>query len=73
MILYEKDGVGNEDYEALKLVKCKKLIVIADDENSRYTFVKKIVKHNDGKGFDKDKSGIMTFEKQWDYVKWLNT
>ena len=75
IILYDKNGLTDDDFNQLFNVKCKNLIVLSDNENPKYSFIKKIQKNNSGKDnkyFDKDKYGIMTFERQWDFVEWLN-
>ena len=75
IILYEKNGLTDDDFNQLFNVQCKNLIVLSDNENPKYSFIKKIQKNNSGKDnkyFDKDKYGIMTFERQWDFVEWLN-
>ena len=56
-------------------MKCKNLIVLSDNDNPKYPFIKKIQKKNSGtdnKYFDLDKFGIRTYEQQWDFVDWLN-
>ena len=75
IILYDKNGLTDSDFIELSKVKCKNLIVLSDNENPKYPFIKKIQKKNSGtdnKYFDLDKFGIRTYEQQWDFVDWLN-
>ena len=71
---------SNND-EAKEAICCNLLlqfanrIILSDNENTKYSYFKKIIKknsYNDNKYFIKDKNGIRTFEEQWDFVDWLN-
>ena len=64
--------MGEEDYKTVDQLKCKNKIILSDNENPQYSFIKKIEKKKDKVYFDKDKYGIMTFERHWDFVDWLN-
>ena len=75
LIVYDKDGLTDDDYKAFGQINCKNKIILSDNENTKYTYFKKIIKknsYNDNKYFIKDKYGIRTFEDQWDFVDWLN-
>ena len=78
IIMYE-DEVTREQLLELQKVKCKKLIVLTDSkENLDIPYLKYIKKdlhdrENDYVFLDTDFWGRMTFEKQWDYVAWLNS
>ena len=77
IIMYE-DEVTREDLLQLYDVECKKLIVLTGSkENLDLPFMKYIEKDKHGREndyvfLDSDFTGKMTFEKQWDYVGWLN-
>ena len=77
IILYE-DEVTREQLLQLKDVECKKLIVLTGfKDNLDLPFMKYIKKdihgrENDYVFLDTDFLGRITFEKQWDYVSWLN-
>jgi len=77
IIMYE-DEVTREELLLLKDVECKKLIVLTClKDNLDLPFMKYIEKDKHGREndyvfLDSDFFGRMTFEKQWDYVAWLN-
>ena len=76
IIMYDRDGLTDEDFDVLSKIKCKNRIVLSTEENDNYPFIKKLKSHpekvNGPQCLDKDKFGIRTFEKQWDFVDWLN-
>ena len=75
LIVYDKDGLTDDDYKAFGQINFKTIIIISYNENNNYSYFKKIIKknsYNDNKYFIKDKNGIRTFEEQWDFVDWLN-
>lgn len=75
LIVYDKDGLTDNDYKAFGQINCKNRIILSDNENTKYPYFKKIIKknsYNDNKYFIEDKYGIKTFESQWDFVDWLN-
>ena len=76
IIMYDRNGLTNEDFETLSDIVCKNKVVLSTSENQQFSFVKKLVPHNERVNgpqcLDKDIFGIRTFEKQWDYVDWLN-
>ncbi len=76
IIMYDRNGLTNEDFDALSKINCKNRIVLSTEENDKYSFIKKLKPHpervNGPQCLDKDTFGIRTFEKQWDYVDWLN-
>lgn len=77
VIMFDRDGVTQEDLLKLKLVPCKGRVVLSEHKRS-YEDVDylRTLKPNEsvhGKQFvDMDALGIYTFEKQFDYVGWLN-
>lgn len=77
IILYE-DNLTREQLLQLKNVECKKLIVLTGSKkNLDLPFVKYIERDKHGREndfvfLDTDFGGKMTFEKQWDFVTWLN-
>ena len=75
IIMYDRDGIDEKDYEVFSRLKCVNRIIITDKPNDKYSFFKQMTKksENDNAFLEKDKYGIRTFERQWDYVDWLNT
>lgn len=76
IIMYDRDGITESDFIKLENINCKNKLVITDKDYKNYSYVKKIVPnktHNmNEQCMDGDKYGIRTFEKNWDYVSWLN-
>ena len=74
IIMYDRDGIDEEDYKVFARLKCVNKIILSDKTNDKYPFVKQMTKENDNDTvyLEKDKYGIRSFEKQWDYVDWLN-
>ena len=77
IIMYDRDGITEDDIKTLNEVNCKNIIVLSDKERPDIDYVKTIVPNYEAEfGYqflDKDKYGIRTFEKQWDFVEWLNS
>lgn len=78
VILYDRDNLCREQIESLRNVKCRRLIVLTETNNYAdisYVFHMKRTKKNriDAPVFlDQDYWGLRTFEKQFDFVSWLN-
>ncbi|MDP4121032.1 MAG: DUF1919 domain-containing protein [Bacillota bacterium] len=77
IIMYDKDGLSEDDLAKLKKIDCKGKIVISNRTYSNLDYVIKIpADMNDYEKryrLDTDKfTGKRTFEKHFDYVKWLN-
>ncbi len=77
IILYDRDGVTREDIESLRSIPCKRLVVLSEREYPDLDYVKTIHKPpkprpNDCTFLDKDEFGMRTFEKQFDFIAWLN-
>ena len=76
VILYDRDNLTASDFQQLANIKCKRIICLTDDENKKSDYCYRIKPNRNrinGLTFlDKDRFGIRTFEKQWDFVKWLN-
>ena len=48
IIMYDRDGLTEDDYNKLKRFKCKNKILLSDkEENANYPFIKKMVKKKD--------------------------
>ena len=79
IITYERMDITREDLIKLSKVKCKKLIVLTEKrDNIDLPFMKYIKRDAKGRPdaqvfLDKNIFGIRTFERKWDFVKWLNT
>ena len=76
IIMYDRNGLTDDDYSDLAKVKCENRIVLSTREHPEFSFVKKL-KNNPGRingaqCLDKDIFGIHTFEKQWDFTAWIN-
>jgi uncharacterized protein (DUF1919 family) len=77
LIMYDKDGLTQDDLAKLKTINCRGKIVISNTTYPEMDYVIEIPTdmNNAEKRYrlDVDKfSGIVTFEKHFDYVKWLN-
>ncbi len=76
LIMYEREGLSQEELLPLEKVQCKNKIVLTDNPNNKleYAFyIKPNMKRANGAQFlDKDVLGIRTFEKKFDFVTWLN-
>ena len=78
IILYDRDNLTKEQILSLRNIRCKNLIVLSENCNYQdidYVYhIKRTNKNRENEQvfLDKDIFGIRTFEKQWDFVKWLN-
>lgn len=75
LIMYDRDGITREDILKLEEVSYKGKIVLSEKDYPDIEYVKKIKPSGRPGGeqfMDKDIWGLRTFEKQFDYVKWLN-
>ena len=46
LIVYDKDGLTDDDYKAFGQINCKNKIILSDNENTKYPYFKKIIKKN---------------------------
>lgn len=75
IILYNRDGCTLDDLRKMENVECKRFIVLTStpiDLPYAYWIKENKGKVDSGVFLDKDMLGIRTFEKQWDFVSWLN-
>lgn len=76
IIMYDQDGITKEDIESLKEVVCKNKVVFSDKKYPEIEYVKTIkpnLKRQNGRSLlDKDLFLRRTFEKKFNFVKWLN-
>ncbi len=75
IIMYDRDGITKNDILKLKDINCKNLIVFSHNKYPDIDYVKTIkpTGNPDGSQYlDHDWIGFRTFEKHFDYVKWLN-
>lgn len=75
IIMYDRDGITKTDIRKLESVACKNKIVLSDKEYGNLDYVLAIKKSGRPYGeqyLDKDWLGRRTFEKKFDFVKWLN-
>lgn len=78
IVMYDRDNLSREQILSLREVKCKRLIVLT--ETSKYPDIEYVYhisrtnknRVNEQVFLDMDLFGLRTFEKQWDFVKWLN-
>lgn len=71
IILNDIDGITEEDIIKLRDIKCSNIVVLSNKNHCGLEYVQPIL--TKGRFTDKDKYGIRTYEKQWDYVAWLNS
>ena len=71
IILIDTDGITEEDIKGLKKISCRNIVILSNKERKGLEYIQPI--RCDGRFTDKDKNGLRVFEKQWDYVKWLNS
>lgn len=75
IIMYDRDGIAEEDIRKLETVKCKNKIVLSDKKHDDIDYVIEMNKNDVQFGeqcLDKDWLGRRTFEKQFNLVQWLN-
>ncbi|MDO4340833.1 MAG: DUF1919 domain-containing protein, partial [Eubacteriales bacterium] len=75
VIMYDRDGITEEDLRKLGTLNCKNKIVLSDKPRPNMDYVLTMKPHNRPNGeqfLDRDSFGIRTYEKRFDYVKWLN-
>ena len=71
IILQDSDKITDEDIRNLKDVNCRNIIVLSNKNRKNLQYIQPI--RTTEKFTNKDKYGMRVFEKQWDYVKWLNS
>ena len=75
LIMYDRYGITESDIRKFGEVECRNKLVISYHDYPKNEYVKKMVpsrKRNGQQCMDVDVLGFRTFEKQFDYVKWLN-
>lgn len=75
IIMYDRDNITEDDIKKLNSINCRNKIVLSNKEYDDIDYVIKInptKKINGQQYLDRDILGRMTFEKYFDYVKWLN-
>lgn len=75
IIMYDKGDITESDIKKLANIKCKNKVVFSDKEYTDIEYVVTIKPTNRINGdayLDEDWLGRRTFEKYWDFVKWLN-
>lgn len=76
LIMYECEDITEEDIRSLENIPCKGKLVLSNKKHPDIAYVKtmKPGKHLYGNQcIDRDWFGFRTFEKHFDYVKWLNS
>lgn len=76
IIMYDRDGITKDDIRKLESVNCKNKIVLSDKEYKDIDYVLTIKpnydKVNGQQYLDRDILDKRTFEKHFDFVRWLN-
>lgn len=75
IIMYDRDGITESDIRKLENIPCRSKIVLSDKIHAEIPYVKTLVPSNNPNGcqfMDTDDYGLYTFEKQFDFVEWLN-
>lgn len=71
IIMYDLDGLTEEDIWRLDRIKCKNKVVLSQNKRD-IPYVLTIEPKNGTNYLDKDRVGRRTFERKFDYVSWLN-
>ena len=76
IIMYDRDGITEEDIRSLERIPCKNKVVLSDKKHEDIPFVVTIKPNlnriNGAQFMDKDFKGKRTYEKYFDYVSFLN-
>ena len=75
VIMYDRDGITQKDIKRLENIQCKNKVVLSDKHfpNIDYVVTMSPTERVNGSQFlDEDWLGRRTFEKKWDFVRWLN-
>lgn len=75
IIMYDKGNITESDIRRLEKINCKNKVVFSTKEYTDIKYVVTIKPTNRVNGeayLDEDWLGRRTFEKKWDFVKWLN-
>lgn len=75
LIMYDRDGITEEDILKLQDIPCRGKVVLSDKKHESIDYVYTLRPSHNPNGYqfvDSDWFGIRTFEKQFDYVTWLN-
>ncbi len=75
IIMYDLDGITREHLWRLDKIPCQNKVVLSDKKRDDIPFVKTIIPNPETTQtnfLDRDKYGVRTFEKQFDFVAFLN-
>lgn len=75
IIMYDRDGITKKDMMQLEKVRCKNKVILSVKDYSDLDYVLKLQPSKNPNGeqcMDANIWGIRTFEKQFDFVTWLN-
>lgn len=75
VIMYDRDNISKDDIRKLEYLQCKNKVVLSDKECTDIEYVLSIKPSNRAMSeqfLDEDFLGRRTFEKNFDYVRWLN-
>lgn len=75
IIMYDRDGITKEDIMRLQDIPCRNKAVISENTYPDIPYVITMQGNNRPNGpqcLDKDWLGLRSFEKKFDFVRWLN-
>ena len=76
LIIYDREDITVDDLIEFGKIECANKIILTSKKYDNLPYAQTIVPHQNRlfsfNYLDKDFFGKRTFEKQWDYVKWIN-
>lgn len=77
LIIYDREDITFDDLIEFGKIECANKIILTSKKYDNLPYAQTIIPHPTRlfsfNYLDKDFFGKRTFEKQWDYVRWLNT
>lgn len=75
LIMYDRENLTEDDFRRFEAIPCRGRVMLSDKGHPGYDYVKTIKPSKrpmNQQCLDRDWFGLRTFEKHFDYVKWLN-
>lgn len=75
LIMYDRENLTEDDFRRFAAIPCKGRVILSDRDQPDFDYIKTIRPSGRPMGqqfMDRDWFGLRTFEKQFDYVGWLN-
>lgn len=75
LLMYDRENLTMDELRQIEQISCRGKAIFSDQPRSELPYVVTIQPTDNPQGaqcMDKDWLGMRTFEKQFDYVKWLN-